>query len=233
LVDEEIDMHKRSMLLLSAAILAAGCAKDPNAEQMADAKRIQDAQAKLDEQSRKPISADTRFAAGQLAESQGEIPNALTQYQAALKLDPKHAPTLFRLGVLYTSQRRFDEAITAWNRYVAATNNAAAGYSNLGFCYELAHRPEDAEAAYRKGIAKDPQNGPCRINYGLMLARQNKIAEATEQFSAVLRPAEVHYNLASVYETQGRKLEARAEYRQALNLEPNMSDAKARLASLD
>src|SRR5207248_8903045 len=117
----------------------------------------------------------------------------------------------------------------AWTKYTKATHDAAGGYSNLGFCYELAGRPTDAERAYQRGIAKDPQNQPCRVNYGLMLARQGKRDAAAEQLGAVLTPAEVHYDLASVLELQGKKDDAKEEYRKALQLNPAMTDAQVRL----
>src|SRR3989442_376459 len=97
----------RHLILLAAAVLAAGCAKD-DAMNHADSDRLAAAKVKFEASESKPIAADTRFAAGQLAESQGDIANAFKQYQGALKLDPKHTPTLFRLALLYTNQRQFD-----------------------------------------------------------------------------------------------------------------------------
>lgn len=179
------------------------------------------------------ITANTRYAAGQFAESQGDVANALNQYNDALRLDPKHAPTLYRLGQLYSQKKQFPQAIDAWTKYIQATNDAGAGYSNLGFCWELAGKPADAEAAYKKGIAREPRGQPCRVNYGLMLARQGKLEAAAEQFGAVLTPGEVHYNIASVLEAQGKKPQAKEEYRKALQLNPAMTDAQARLAALD
>src|SRR5678815_4547823 len=44
-----------------------------------------------------PLTADTHFAAAQLAESQGGFANAVKQYQEALKVDPKHKRTLYRI----------------------------------------------------------------------------------------------------------------------------------------
>ena len=45
-----------------------------------------------------PFNADTRFAAGQLAESQGSFDNAITQYRETLKLNPNHRVAMFRLA---------------------------------------------------------------------------------------------------------------------------------------
>ena len=179
------------------------------------------------------LNAEMRFAAGQLAESQGRVDTALEQYQECLKLNPQHLGALYRLGVLNAQLKQYPEAIDAWTQYISASGGSAFAYSNLGFCEELSGNPEAAETAYLHGIAKDPQNLPCRTNYGLLLARKGRINEAIRQWQFVLSPAEVHYNLGSVYQMQGRKEQARVEYQEALKLNGEFNDAKLRLAALD
>jgi tetratricopeptide (TPR) repeat protein len=180
-----------------------------------------------------PFTANTHFAAGQLAESQEAPAAAISHYQAALRVDRRHTASLFRLGVIYTKQKNFPYAIEAWKRYLKETKNEATAYGNLGFCYELAGRKEEAEKTWQAGIAKDPTNASCRVNYGLFLAREGRVVEARGQFKAVLTAAQAHYNMGSVFEQQGKKDEAKAEFRQALQLDVNMTDAKTRLAALD
>ena len=140
--------------------------------------------------------------------------------------------SLFRLASVYTQQKNWPEAIATWEAYTRATNGSAAGFNNLGFCYELAGNLTEAERAYRNGIEKDPDDPSCRVNYGLMLARNGRVDDAMAQLRVVLTPAEVHYNLGSVAEQQGRKEEAKAYYRKALELDPKLHDAKARLVAL-
>jgi tetratricopeptide (TPR) repeat protein len=65
-----------------------------------------------------------------------------------------------------------------------------------------------------------------------MLARLGRTAEATLQLQAVLTPGEVHYNLASVLEHQGRREAAKMEYQRALELDPDLADARQRLTAL-
>lgn len=223
-------MRKRNVSILLVALLIGGCASNSSSQ---DAERLRAERAKFNSQvENTPPNANTRFAAGQLAESEGDLPRAIQQYQDALKLDPNHAQSLFRLGYVYTGERKYPQAIEIWNRYIKATHNAAAGYGNLGLCLELAGRASEAESAYKAGVAQDPTNQPCRVNYGLFLARQGRMTEAAEQLQAVLPPASVHYNLASVLESQKKIPQAKAEYQQALQIDPNMTDAKTRLAAL-
>lgn len=179
------------------------------------------------------LTAQTHFAAGQLAETQHAPQRAIEQYRKALTKEPNHVPTLYRLGILHSKLHQHQEAISVWTKYVKAAGGTPAAYANLGFAYELAGRITDAENAYLKGIKLDPKDPPCRVNYGLMLARNNRINEATLQLQTVLPQAQVHYNIASVYEWMGRKEQARIEYRKALDLDPQMKEAEARLASLE
>lgn len=181
----------------------------------------------------KPINADTYFAAGQLAETQDAPARAEADYRKALSMNPNHPGSLFRLGVMYAKQKKYGEAIDAWNRYVRATGGSPTAFANLGFCLELAGRTEDAEAAYLRGIKQDPTNAPCRVNYGLLLARHDRISEAVLEMQTVLTEAAVHYNLASVYEGLNRREQAKIEYRKALAADPQMNEAQARLDALN
>jgi superkiller protein 3 len=90
----------------------------------------------------------------------------------------------------------------------------------------------DAEATFRTGIERDPDKTICRVNYGLMLARHDRLDDAVAQLRMALSPAEVNYNLGSVMEQMGRREQAKAYYQKALELDPRLSDAKERLAAL-
>jgi tetratricopeptide (TPR) repeat protein len=215
--------------ILAASIMAAalvGCAKDGGA----NARRNP---ADLEAAKEPPMNANTHFAAGQLAESRGELSSAIYQYKLALRQNPDHSEALFHLGSVYAATKQFGPAIETWKRYLKATGESASAYSDLAFCEELAGNPKAAEADYLRGIRKDPNNESCHVNYGLMLTRHARMNEAVLQLQAVLSPAEVHYDLAGVYEFQGRRELARSEYQRAVDLDPNFSDARSKLARLN
>jgi tetratricopeptide (TPR) repeat protein len=224
--------------LLGLSIFLCACSSHHNGASISgltpsDAEKMSSQNAKITEAPTPVLTANTRFAAGQLDQSQGNFSGAIQQYNAALNINPKHLPSLYCLGVIYAGQKEYDKSIEIWKRYIAASGNAGYAYGNLGYCYELAGSPALAEAAYQKGIAKDSKNAPCRANYGLLLAHQNKIDQAVRVWTPVLTEAEIHYNLASIYEHNGRKADAKAEYQKALHCDPTLIDARARLASLE
>lgn len=226
-----------AMLCAASVSSAVGCASgdknddDPSVSganpEAAEAK----AQTSFESSKDPPITADTHFAAGQLAESQKVNDRALQQYKLALKRNPRHTGALFRLGALQTELKQFSDAVATWKRYIKVTG-AAEGYSNLGYSYELWGKRTEAEAAYKRGIAQDPHNQACRVNYGLMLARQGRTREAVSQFEVVLSPAEVYYNLGSVYEQLGRRDDARDAYEKSIQIDPSMREARERLTEL-
>jgi tetratricopeptide (TPR) repeat protein len=225
--------------LMAAVMLPSGCksadqksAQGQNHPGQLGDHRVSEADAKFETSQDPPFTTSTRVAAGQLAETQGDRARAIGQYCEALKLDPKCKDAYYRLGVLYCEVKHYPDAIKAWKGYVNVTGEDPTAYANLGFCYQLAGQHTEAAEAYIKGIAKDPKNNACRVNYGLMLVRDNRINEGVVQLQAVLSEAEVHYNLASIFEQTGRKDQARAEYRLAIDVDPNMSDAQARLAAM-
>jgi tetratricopeptide (TPR) repeat protein len=232
-------MHTPRLIFTAAAGLLAGCAaktESPTgvtAVPRGQANEMTAQHARFDSAKDPKPNAQTHFAAGRLAESQGASGQAIVQYKHAVTIDPRHLPSLYRLGILYTHVQAYPDAIDAWNRYLKGTEDDATGWSNLGYCYELAGDPGKAEEAYRKGIAKDPKNVPCRVNYGLMLARGGRQKDAVSHLQAVLPPAQVHYNLASVYEQQGRKNEARQHYSRAMEHDQNLVEARERLAAME
>jgi tetratricopeptide (TPR) repeat protein len=178
------------------------------------------------------LNVDTRFAAGRVAETQGRLDCAAVQYEQALRLKGNHVPSLYRLGIVQTKMKQFDLASATWRKYIKATGDSASGYSNLGFCYEMAGDVNNAEKSYKDGLQRDANSVPCRTNYGLMLARHNRIPEAENQLNAVLKPDEVRYNLAAVYEQKGEIQQAKAELKKAIEINPRNREAQSRLASL-
>ena len=226
------------LFALLLTILAAGCASRgkgaaPKGSPAAAQGRRAAPRTEFETRRDPPIASDTRFAAGQLAESRGALPHAAEQYRQALRNNPNHHEAMYRLGVVYAGMKRYPDAIEVWKRYLKATGDSAAAYSNLGFCYELSGRAEEAETAYLKGIRQDPRHVASRVNYGLMLVRSGRTNEGVLQLQAVLTPAEVRYNVGSVCEALGRREQAKAEYRAALELDPALADAQSRLDDLE
>src|SRR3954449_10421351 len=68
-----------------------------------------------------PITAETYFAAGQLAEANNDFANAARQYGEAIRLEPTHRRALFGRATCLSQLKKFPEAVATWNKYIEAT----------------------------------------------------------------------------------------------------------------
>jgi tetratricopeptide (TPR) repeat protein len=220
-----------SFLCAACLTYAGGCGAANRAVAAAD--QVEYEPIRIDATQNPAFSAEARFVAGQIAQSKNRFEPAAHCFQDALSLNPNFAPAAYHLGVVNTQMKRYSQAIDAFWDYVKLTDESAAAYGNLGYCYELAGMRHEAEAAYRRGLSRDVADESCRVNYGLMLARQGRQEEALAQLTVILEPAQAHYNIASIYELQGHKDQARNEFSKALTLDPQMSAAETRLSTID
>lgn len=222
-------MTRRILSAAACATSLLGCAQ-PNKQQSNG--QIDPDSPLISETVEPKIDFETYVAAAKLAETRGQLPSAARQYQLALKARPNDAPTLRRLAIVQTTLGQTEPAVKTWKQYVAA-HESADGFGGLGYSLELAGKSDEASATYEQGLIKFPNSELIRVNYGLLLARNGKEADAIDQLKVVLKPAAVEYNLASVYEQQGRLPEAKAHYATSLALDPKLIAAQERLAKLE
>ena len=106
--------------------------------------------------------------------------------------------------------------------------------NDVGYCYYNQGKWSEAEKYLRQALAINPKLARAWINLGMTLAQQNRIEESLEAFAKVVSPAQAQCNLAFIWTTQGKREEAKAAYRKALTLEPNLAPARiAFLAKLE
>ena len=179
------------------------------------------------------VNFDTFFAAGELAESRGRWRDAAFSYSNALDIEPDNLPTLRRLAIAQVRCGDLPVGLASWQTYLAQSDGAPDAYGGLGYCYELCGDLAKADQTYRDGLARHPDGQLLRVNYGLMLARSGKIDQAKTNLAAVLTAGQVEYNLASVFEQQGKLGEAQQHYKLASQLDPTLAAAHQRLAAIE
>ena len=150
-----------------------------------------------------------------------------------LRDDPDDPFTRFAIAQEYAKSGRDADAAAAYAALVRDRPDYVGTYYHLGAVYRRLNRPADAEATYQTGIAKHPDGPLCHVNYGLMLVRKSDVDNAVKQLSAVLKPAEVNYNIASVYSELGRKDLAQFYYKRSLQCDPGFVPARQKLAAVE
>jgi tetratricopeptide (TPR) repeat protein len=222
----------RRWLVLGLLLVVIGCRASPedSSGRLVEPDTVLDLDTKS---AQKQINVQTYVAAAQLAESQGRIPDAIEQYKQALRRDGNNELAIFQIARLYTLTRQYPLAIAAWERYVEVTKQNPSAWNNLARTHEIAGNWREAEACYVSAINVDALHEQTRVNYGIFLARRGRIDEATEQMSRALPPQQVQYNLGSVYELAGDFENARAAYRNAVEMDRTFQPARQRLKAIE
>lgn len=176
-----------------------------------------------------PTNVVLHYNLGVIAEKQGRLADAVTEYEAANKLDPKHKPTLLNLGRAYRLQDKFEQAIAL---YEAALKDPANEYdvelnNNLTVAYRLAKKYAQAEATARKVLARTKDNPDAYKNLALIYFDQGnfRLAEFISANAKKLDDKDpgVYNNLGLIYLKLDDRRLALGQFQKAVTLNPNFA----------
>lgn len=165
----------------------------------------------------------------------GQLPDAVTNLQAALAKSPNDPDLLYYFGRAsgLLSKQSIDTLIAAYPDSARAHQAMAENY------YVLRQMPQ-AEKEFQETIRLRPDLPKTHLELGLVYATASQWPQAEEAFraEATLQPgnAEAAYRLGNALLQQGKVREARAELTRADKLQPEMPEtlySLGKAASLD
>ena len=167
------------------------------------------------------------------------LPEAIAEYQAALRIEPDFAEAHVNLGnALAQTPGRLPEAIAEYQAALRIRPDLAAVHYNLA--NTLARMPgrlPEAIAEYQAALRIRPDYADAHDALGNALVQTpGRLPEAIAEYQAALRSepdrAPVHYNLANALSRAPSRLpEAIAEYQAALRSEPDFVEAHINLGN--
>ena len=181
--------------------------------------------------------SDAHLYLGFVANARGEMDEAISQYQAALKNDPNSAGAYNQLGIAFAKVGRFDQAIVNLQHSVELNPMNATARFNLGAV--LLQRGKDAQGLKELGevVRLKPDYAAAHFCMGFAFLYAKRIDEAIARFREGLRyqpdDAEAHYGLGSALAVQGKREDAIVDLRQALRLRPDYAEAQELLHRLE
>ncbi len=168
-----------------------------------------------------------------LAAMPGRLPEAIAEYEEALRIEPSHAEARNNLGaaLLQTAGRETD-AIAQFEAALRIRPDYPEAHNNLGNA--LAAMPDrlpQAIGQYEAALRIRPDYADAHNGLGSALLGAGRSGEAIAQFEAALRidpgSAEAHYNLGiALARGPGRMADAIAQFETALRLQPDMKQAR-------
>ena len=116
-----------------------------------------------EEYAQKAIALDSKlplahFLLGELYLFQSKIPEAITQFQQELAINPAHAASLYKLADAYSRVQKFDDAERLLQRSIWLDPTATGPYVLMGKVLQKKGEPALAVRTLQRAIAMDPNN---------------------------------------------------------------------------
>jgi tetratricopeptide (TPR) repeat protein len=158
---------------------------------------------------------------------------------AKAKAKAEAATKSFNEGVALSNEGKGDEAIAKFNEVIAAMPNCAECYANIGTVYTRGKKYDEAEAAYKKAIEVKPDFAEAYNGLANLYNATKKFEQAAEASKKAMElsggaagaaaaggSASSVFNQGVILWNAGKIPEAKAQFEQAVKLDPNMADAQ-------
>lgn len=137
------------------------------------------------------------------------------------------AKLYYQMGQYYASLRNFSQAVESVGKALAI-EKSAKGYNALGVIYYNAGQYQGALQSFDRALALTKEPSEILINKGLAYLKLNQKPEAKAMFEksvAVKATYLAHYQLAKLYQNEGKMALAKEHVRKAITLNPQHPDA--------
>lgn len=175
--------------------------------------------------------AEFHLGLGEVHARAGRLPEAIGEFQAAVRVDPGMERGWFDLGVALTEAKRYEAALGALQRALDLAPGFAPAWSQVGNVHLETGMLEQAAAYYRRALELDPSLAVAHYNFALALGRSGDRAGYSRELEAAVRsdpyfvPAVL--DLAQERVAARRVEEARALLERVLQVDPGNERARA------
>jgi tetratricopeptide (TPR) repeat protein len=159
----------------------------------------------------------------------GRIPEAIQQFEAALRLTPGDVEVHDNLGVTLEHAGRIAEATQHYETALRLKPNFPEAHSNLGNALLRTGKVPEAIQQYEEALRLRPDYAEAQYNLGGALDQAGQTAEAIRHFEAAVRLkpdyAAAYNNLGNLLHRVGRTPVAIEHYEAALRIQPDFATA--------
>jgi tetratricopeptide (TPR) repeat protein len=172
-----------------------------------------------------PDNAEVTRLLGDALRHNGEMEDAFSALERAMRLKPDMAMAYNSLGTAFETKGALDEAILRYREAIRLKPDVAGVYYNLGNALQAKCAWDEAIAQYREAVRLKPNWSEAHNNLGIALEDKGALDEAIAEYREAIRlnpeSAGAHHNLGYALMTTGALDEAISAYRKALRLKPD------------
>jgi len=170
---------------------------------------------------------------GVIKANQGDLHQAITLFNKALKQDPTFHLAYYNLGLAYKNLSEYEKAISAYKKAISLCPVYTMSYVNLGMVYLDLELYTEAFEMYKKAIEIEPGNEKALNNFGNILIIMGKYKEAFNAYKEALtinpRNEIALNNMAIALREGGYWNEALRCFEACLKLKPDYDEALGNL----
>lgn len=174
---------------------------------------------------------------GELLADSDRADDALTDFQAAISLDPNCSLAVHNRAVTFAEQNQFAAALRDFNRVIELNPGLAVAYRNRAELLAATGRAEEAISDYNQAIDSLPNDAQLYRDRAYAYQQIGDFAKSAIDFD---RSIEINPNDAdaitqrgNLAAEQGNFDEAVTDFRQAITKDPNWAEAYRSLAWLE
>jgi tetratricopeptide (TPR) repeat protein len=180
-------------------------------------------------------SAAAHMMAGEALDGLNRTDDAISEFEAAAKASPKEPNVHFGLGYLLWKQRRYEDAMREFHLELENDPSHVQAMAYLGDTEIKLGDNAAAYAALEQAVKSPGAERIAWLDMGILQAGDHQNEEAIADFRRAIEmdPSEVdaHWRLARLYQTLGKKDEAKAEFAKASQLHEQKDEGLVRQMS--
>lgn len=155
---------------------------------------------------------------------QGDVPQAISDYNQSIAIEPDDPFPYNNLGWLYYNKGKLNEAALEYNKAIAKDPDYAKSYYNRALVYYHQGNLTQAIADFNKALSLDPEHSDTHYNRGLVFYHQGKIAQAIADFNKALeidpKMDDTYKILGEIYFKEGNMSQALQDFKKVIEIDP-------------
>lgn len=172
-----------------------------------------------------------------LLEEQGEVDEAEALLRKALTVEPAYTLARANLGNLYVKQGKGEEGVTVYLEGLELLANDLELINGLGYQYATLNMPDKAREQYEKALQIEPDFDRARINLVQLCVATGALDDALKHLTVLVEKypdePQLLVDMAGIFAQQGNVEQAVAYYQKALEVNPNLEEARSKLEALE
>ena len=190
-----------------------------------------------DSAAKSPGKARPQNNLGAALSRQDRLPEAIEQYQAALRIKPDYADAHYNLGFALSKTGKLEEGLSHFREAVRIEPNRVKYLNNLGVALVLTGSYAEAIDQLKKALKINPSDADVHNNLGLVFKKKGYLDAAMQHFSAALALDPQHpgalNNRGVILMDHGQLDDARKHFERALEVRPGYEEAQRNLEQVD